>query len=108
MYGGLWTSLSAIKIIYLKNCAFHENNENKETILFIDASPYGNFAIFLEQDKNPVVNVISYNSRLLTDIEQKNSQIEKECLSFCNSCRRSRLYSFGRPFQIFYDNQTLV
>ena len=42
---------------------------NKEIISFSDANPYGTFSIPLQQGKNHVLNVISYNSKSLIETE---------------------------------------
>ena len=56
-------------------------DENKETFLYTDASPYGVPAVLLQKSANKESKVISYSSRALTETEQIYSQMERECLS---------------------------
>ena len=84
-------------------------DENKQTIVYTDASPVGISCILLQ--KNPgteAAKIISYSSRALSPAEQKYSQIERECLSIVYACEHNRLYLFGRSFTIFNDHKPIV
>ena len=83
-------------------------DEQKETILYCDASPFGLSAILPENDNKDHLQVISYSSRSLSTTEQRYSQLERECLSIVYVYQRHRVYLFGRTFKIYSDNKALV
>ena len=84
-------------------------NENLETFLYCDASPFGVSSILLQRTpKSNNLKVISYSSRALTEVEQRYSQIERECLSIVHACERNRLYLLGSKFQIYNDHKALI
>ena len=74
-------------------------DENKQTILFTDASPYGISAILMQQSANQNdAKIIAYSSRSLTKAEQNYSQLERECLAVVYACEKNHLYLLGRHF----------
>ena len=83
-------------------------NEQKETILYCDANPFGLSSILLQNDNKDHLQVISHSSRSLNTTEQRYSQLERECLSIVYAYQRHRVYLFGRTFKIYSDNKALV
>ena len=83
-------------------------NEQKETILYCDANPFGLSSILLQNDNKDHLQVISHSSRSLNTTEQRYSQLERECLSIVYTYQRHRVYLFGRTFKIYSDNKALV
>ena len=63
-------------------------DEQKETILHCDASPFGLSSILLQNDKKNHLQVITYSSRSLNTTEQRYSQLERECLSIVYTFQR--------------------
>lgn len=51
--------------------------------------------------------IVSCISRMLTDVERRYSQCEKEALGLVWSCERLWLYLLGRPFTIETDNRAV-
>ena len=51
-------------------------NEQKETILYRDASPFRLPSILLQNDNKDHLQVISYSSKSLNTTEQRNSLLE--------------------------------
>ncbi|XP_057292552.1 uncharacterized protein K02A2.6-like [Hydractinia symbiolongicarpus] len=109
-----WTSECEHAFATLKSALSSESclayfDENKETFMFTDASPYGISAVLLQKSKGKDdVKVISYSSKSLTETEMKYAQIERECLSIVYGCEKNRLYLIGREFTIFNDHKALV
>ena len=75
-------------------------DEQKKTILYCDASPFGLSSILLQNGNKDHLQVISYSSRSLNTTEQRYSQLERECLSIVYTWQRHGVYLFGRTFKI--------
>ena len=75
-------------------------NPDWTTELVVDASSSGLGAILTQQDPNNPENCheIAYASRLLSDVERRYSQCEKEGLAAVWGCERFRVYLMGKPF----------
>jgi hypothetical protein len=58
--------------------------------LTVDASPVGLAAVLAQIDLSDekIRNIITYVSRLLTDVERRYSQVEKEALAVVWACER--------------------
>ena len=81
----------------------------KETTIITDAGPTGLSAILLQHTKhNTDYQIIAYLSRTLTNVEQRYSQIEKECLGILHGCEKFRMYLLGGPFTVLTDHIPLV
>ena len=79
--------------------------EQKETILYCDASPFELSSILLQNYNKDHLQVISYSSRSLNTTEQRYLQLEPQCFSIVYACKRHRVYLFGRSYS---DNKALV
>lgn len=115
---GLWDMLSDKELKWSeknKNC-FHElkraiQNVSKlayfdpklETVVQTDASGIGLGAVII-QNERPV----AYISRTLTPIEQRYSQIERECLSIIFAVTRLKQYLTGINFVLTTDHKPLL
>lgn len=75
----------------------------------VDASPV-DLAVVLAQ-VNPLdykdKKVICFQSRLLTEVERRYSQVEKEALAVVWACERLRLYLIGQKFRVITDNRAI-
>ncbi|CAF1014506.1 unnamed protein product [Brachionus calyciflorus] len=80
-----------------------------DTILIVDASPVGLAGILIQENpKNRSErHMISYSSRLLTDVERRYSQVEKEALSLVWNCEKNHLFIFGKSVTIVTDNKAV-
>ncbi|XP_057290865.1 uncharacterized protein LOC130613554 [Hydractinia symbiolongicarpus] len=109
-----WTSECKHAFATLKSALSSESclayfDENKETFMFTDASPYGISAVLLQKSNGKDdVKVISYSSKSFIETEMKYAQIERECLSIVYGCKKDRLYLIAREFTIFNDQKALV
>ena len=66
-------------------------DEKSDLFLYCDASPVGISSILLQKTPGKHdMNVIAYCSRALNEVEQRYSQIERECLSVEYACVRNR------------------
>ena len=79
----------------------------RETTVFVDASPCGVGAILTQSDDQHTY-IISYASRALTPVERRYSQLEKEALAIVFGCEKYRLYILGKPVNIITDHKPLV
>ena len=73
-----------------------------ETELITDASPVGLGAVLCQYNpKNPEErHIVCFLSRLLTDVERRYSQAEKEALGVVWACEKAEVYVFDHPFRI--------
>lgn len=78
-------------------------NSEKETILSVDASPYG-LGAFIAQDNHP----IEYASVSLTPTQQRYNHIEKELLALTYGCERFHYFLFCKKFKIQTDHRPLL
>lgn len=78
-------------------------DNKKETILSVDASPYGMGAV-ITQEGHP----IEYASASLTPTQQKYNQIDKELLAVVFGCERFSYYLSGRRIKIHTDHRPLL
>ena len=51
--------------------------------------------------------MISYASRILTDVERRYSQTEKEALGIVWACERFHMYLYGVNFELRTDHRLL-
>ena len=79
----------------------------RETTVFVDASPCGVGAILTQSDDQHTY-IISYASRALTPVERRYSQLEREALTIVFGCEKYHLYILGKPVNIITDHKPLV
>ena len=79
------------------------------TELIVDASPVGLGAVLGQRDpqNKSRKRIVSYASRLLTDVETRFSQCEKEALAAVWGCERHWIYLFGHRFVLITDNRAI-
>ena len=80
-----------------------------ETEVIVDASPVGLGAVLCQfNPKNPKErHIVCFASRMLTDVESRYSQCEKEALAVVWGPERFWLYVVGRPFRLVTDNRAV-
>lgn len=87
-------------------------DQKLETELVVDASPYGLGGILTQihysQSGEKEVNVLSYASRSLDDVESRYSQVEREALAVRWGVEHFHLYLYGNPFVVITDHKPLV
>ena len=76
------------------------------TKVITDASPVGLGAVLVREQKGEN-RVISYASRGLSDVEQRNSQTNKEALRIVWACGRFHAYLNGVDFELWTDRKPL-
>ncbi len=76
---------------------------NKQTKIFVDASPVGLSAILTQDGK-----ILAYGSRALKDVETRYSQTEREMLAVLWGAEHYHVYVFGKDFQIITDHKPLL
>lgn len=79
------------------------------TELIVDASPVGLSGILAQVNPKDETEkaVVCCASRLLTDVERRYSQCEKEALAAVWGCERFWIYLFGKPFTLITDNRAV-
>ena len=84
-------------------------NTNWTTQVVCDASPVGLGAVLAQAnpENSKERSVVMYISRLLSDVERRYSQVEKEALAIVWACERLYLYLFGKDFQLVTDNRAV-
>ena len=80
----------------------------EETVLSIDASPYGLGAMLSHRMKDGSERPITYASRTLCPTEKNYAQIEKEGLAIIFGIKKFHLHLYGRPFTLITDHQPLT
>lgn len=83
-------------------------SKHDDTIVEVDASPYGLGAILRQKCKDGLERVIMFASKTLTDIEKRYSQTEKEALAIVWACERFQYYLLGREFTLLTDHKPLI
>ena len=75
----------------------------------VDASPVGLGAVLgqFNPQNSTERRIVCFASRLLTDVEQRYSQCEKEALAAVWGCERYWLCLFGLPFKLLTDNRAI-
>ena len=79
------------------------------TEVIVDASPTGLGAVLTQinpENKNER-HIVLFLSRMLTEVERRYSQCEKEALAVVWACERAWLYLFGQKFTIVTDNRAI-
>jgi hypothetical protein len=84
-------------------------NEEWFTEVSVDASPVGLGAVLglINPENKRDRKVIMYVSRLLSAVERRYSQVEKEALAVVWACERLFLYLWGRRFRLVTDNRAV-
>jgi hypothetical protein len=79
------------------------------TQVTVDVSPVGLGAVLGQVNPKNLKDkhIVMYISRLLSDIEQRYSQVEKEALAVVWACERLYLYLFGNEFELITDNRAV-
>ena len=81
-----------------------------ETEAISDASPVGLGGVICQY--NPIDpaqrHIVCIVSRLLTDVERRYSQVEKEALGVVWLCERAYIYLIGHRFRIVVDNRAVM
>ena len=80
----------------------------KDTILTVDASPTGLGGILSQQDGHGELNIVTYASKALSDVEKRYSQTEREALSVIWACEHYHLYLYGQPVTVLTDHMPLL
>ena len=84
-------------------------NRKLKTELIGDASPVGLSAVLAQvnPEDNKDRRYVCFASRLLTDVERRYSQCEKEALGAVWGCERFWLYLVGQRFKLVTDNRAV-
>ena len=80
----------------------------KEFMVTTDASGYGIGCVLKQVDENKRERVIAYASRVLSEIEQRYSVTERECLALKYATQVFRPYLYGTRFKVITDHKSLV
>jgi hypothetical protein len=51
--------------------------------------------------------IVTFVSKMLTDVEKRYSQVEKEAYAVVWACERLHLYLFGTRFRLVTDNRAV-
>ena len=78
------------------------------TEISTDASPVGVGAVLMQMQSDGTMRPVSYASRSLSAVEQRYSQLERECLAVVFAIERFRLYLYGIKFTVKTDHKPLV
>ena len=80
----------------------------KETVVYVDASPVGVAAILTQHSPGEEHGqVVAYASRALRDPETRYSQTEREAVAIVYGCEKFHMYVYGKPFSVVTDHKPL-
>lgn len=80
---------------------------NRKTLLFTDASPIGLGAVLIQVDEKQQPHAVAYASKVLSKVERKLSQTEKEAYAIVWACEHFDLYLKGIKFVLMTDHAPL-
>jgi hypothetical protein len=101
-------AFEALKNLISTKCmSYFRKDWNTE--LITDASPVGLGAVLCQYNpKNTEErHIVCFMSRMLTDVERRYSQCEKEALAVVWACERAQIYILGHHFSIVTDNRAV-
>lgn len=101
-------AFDALKDILSSDTTLSYYEPNRKTVIHVDASPYGLSGILTQKDRNGNEHLISFASRALSPVENRYSQVERECLAAVWSLEHYRLYTFGCEIEIITDHKPLL
>jgi hypothetical protein len=81
-----------------------------ETEVICDASPVGLGAILVQtnpDDRNERY-IVAFASKVLSKLEMKYSQVEREALALVYACKKFHIYLIGKRFTLFSDAKAIV
>lgn len=96
-------ALDKLKQAFTGNQVMSYFDPHQATEVIVDASPVGLGALLVQNEK-----VICYASRVLTDVESRYSQTEKEMLAVVWAVEHFHLDLYGAQFTIITDHQPLL
>ena len=96
-------ALDKLKKAFTGNQVMSYFDPFQATEVIVDASPIGLGALLVQNDK-----VICYASRVLSDVETRYSQTEKEMLGVVWAVKHFHIYLYGAQFTIVTDHQPLL
>ena len=91
--------MDSIKSVLTSQTTMAYYNPSHKIEVLVDASPVGLGAILVQypttRDHSASPRIVSYASRVLTPVETRYSQIEREALAIVWSCHKFHLYLYG-------------
>ena len=85
----------------------HYPDPDREFIVFTDASDYAIGSVLAQVDDQGREQVIAYQSRMLTQAEQRYATFEKECLAIVDAFNKFKVYLSSKPFKVYTDHHSL-
>jgi hypothetical protein len=80
-------------------------NQNAETNIIVDGSPFGLGAILNQKQSDGNFKPVAYASRTLSPVERRYSQTEREALSVYWAIKRFNMYLYGMCFTVYTDHK---
>ena len=100
-------SLTKLKELLIDSTALAYFDPNKQTTIYVDASPVGLGAILTLKHPDGQ-KVITYASKALSPVEQRYSQTEREALAVVWACEHFHVYILGVPVTVVTDHKPLL
>ena len=97
-----------IKASLIQTCLGHYD-VNKNTELWVDASPVGSAAFLVQSFPNDPKSrtLVAGASRSFSEIEQNYTQMEKEAFACLWACEHIHIYIMGTKFDLLTDNKAV-
>jgi hypothetical protein len=102
------TSFTDIRDVISSDTGLKYFNPKLKTEVACDASPVGLASILIQYSPEGVRQIVAYASRSLTEVEQRYSQLERECMAIVFGCEKFYAYVYGSEFDVVTDNKPLA
>ena len=101
-------AFSQVKDMLMTNPTIGYFDPNKQSEIYVDASPVGLSAILTQYETDQEDGyVVAYASKALSDVERRYSQTDREAYAVVWGCEHYHLYIYGQKVSVVTDHKPL-